>query len=391
MSDNRARVAIIGAGLFGSTIAIALSYIGYKVVLLERLPDILMGTTKNNTCRIHQGFHYPRDLNTARMCKINFKKFINTCHEAVLSDFPNIYCISSEGSLTSAQQYLHFCDSVGLTYSKIDLDNYLPIIRDCTLGLSCGEAVLDTDILRRLIITTIQQHDNITVCCNTDILEIRKMVNGYELTTQTKSKMSFDVVINCSYAAINNLTMQLGYKVPKYQFEYTFIPILDLDLPPQGITIMDGPFMTLFPYGKSGKFTLYHVQHSVVATEINNMINKKWLNPETAPFSGMNKSELFKEMLSDCSAFLPILKESKLAGFLEGPRMVLADHDKDDARPSILQDHGENYLTVFSGKLDHFFTIIDSICKALKVSKSKQELFRALFFVKSSSLGRFFG
>ena len=103
------------------------------------------------------------------------------------------------------------------------------------------------------------------------------------------------MVINCSYAAINNLTMQLGYKVPKYQFEYTFIPILDLDLPPQGITIMDGPFMTLFPYGKSGKFTLYHVQHSVVATEINNLINKKWLNPETAPFSGMNKSELFKK------------------------------------------------------------------------------------------------
>jgi len=105
----------------------------------------------------------------------------------------------------------------------------------------------------------------------------------------------------------------------------------------------------------------------------------------------MNKSELFKEMLSDCSAFLPILKKSKLAGYLEGPRMVLADHDKDDARPSILQDHGENYLTVFSGKLDHFFTIIDSLCKALKVSKSKQELFRSEFFVKSSNLGRFFG
>ena len=88
-------------------------------------------------------------------------------------------------------------------------------------------------------------------------------------------------------------------------------------------------------------------------------------------------------MLSDCSAFLPILMESKLAGFLEGPRMVLADHDKDDARPSILQDHGENYLTVFSGKLDHFFAIIDSLYKALKVSKSKQALLRAGFFLKS--------
>ena len=94
----------------------------------------------------------------------------------------------------------------------------------------------------------------------------------------------------------------------------------------------------------------------------------------------MNKEEFFKEMLNSCTAFLPILKESKLSGFLEGPRMVLANHDNDDARPSILKDHGENYFTVFSGKLDHFFSIIDLLCKDLNVSKSKQELLHPGFF-----------
>ena len=44
--------------------------------------------------------------------------------------------------------------------------------------------------------------------------------------------------------------------------------------------------------------------------------------------------------------------------------MVLANHEKDDARPSVLQNYGDGYFTVFSGKIDHVFSIAESVCAA---------------------------
>jgi hypothetical protein len=391
MFDKREKVAVIGAGIFGCTTAIALSYVGYEVVLLERLPNIIMGITRNNTNRVHQGFHYPRDLNTAAVCRDNFKRFINICPEAILNGFPNIYCIAAKDSLTSADEYLRFCDSLDLSYSRIDFSTYATEIRECILGLLCIEAVCDADILRGLITATVRQRDNIRVACNTDIVAIERKSTGYELTTQTKSKLSFDVVINCSYSDINRLTIQLGHKVSEQQFEYTVVPIIDIGLPPQGITIMDGPFMTLLPYGKTGKFTLYHVRHSVIATEISTTVKREWLCPEKSPFASLDKQAFFKQMCTACSTFVPALAEAKLSGFLKGPRMVLANHEKDDARPSILQDYGEGYFTVFSGKIDHSLSIVNSICAALGVSKLQRKLLQHSIISRSIDRSSFFG
>ena len=106
-------------------------------------------------------------------------------------------------------------------------------------------------------------------------------------------KQSFDAVVNCSYANINTLTTQLGYEVREGQYEYTVVPIISLDIPPTSITIMDGPFMTLFPYGKTKKFLLYHVDYSVIKTEITKTLNRDWLDPHKSPFSSMDRYKYF--------------------------------------------------------------------------------------------------
>ena len=50
-----------------------------------------------------------------------------------------------------------------------------------------------------------------------------------------------------------------------------------------------------------------------------------------------------------------------LLGFLEGPRMVLPYRDHDDARPSIIDQHGDRYISVFSGKVDHAPRVADDV------------------------------
>jgi len=175
-----------------------------------------------------------------------------------------------------------------------------------------------------------------------------------------------DAVVNCSYADINRLTEQLGHRTVEREYEYTAVPIIRLDIPKVGITIMDGPFMTVLPYGKSGEFLLYNVENTVVARRVDRQLDPSWLKPETSPFSRVDKQEFFSSMVAECSRFLPALADAEMVGCLEGPRMVLARNHLTDARPSLLNSYGSRYHTVFSGKIDHCVWVAEDVCERLK-------------------------
>ena len=59
------KIAIIGAGFFGSTIALKLSK-KHTVHLFEKEKDILNGASRVNQFRFHMGFHYPRSQKTIK-------------------------------------------------------------------------------------------------------------------------------------------------------------------------------------------------------------------------------------------------------------------------------------------------------------------------------------
>lgn len=368
MSGKNERVAVIGAGIFGCNVALAIANAGYNVVLLERLPAILKGTSENNTNRVHQGFHYPRDVKTATECRDNFARFEAEFKEAIVEGFPNLYCIASEHSLTSKDDFLKFCDLLGLSYSPLDLKRCSMEINSCSLGIACKESIVDLVTLRNIMESKISSNKKISLFLNTEVTAINKKNHRYELSflSESQSKQSFDAVVNCSYANINTLTVQLGYEVSDGQYEYTVVPIIDLDLPPAAITIMDGPFMTLFPYGNTKRFLLYHVKYSVITSEIRKTLHPDWLNPEQSPFAKIDQQEHYKKMQKACVKFLPFLANAKLCGYLQTTRLVLARHDYDDARPSLVNDHGEGYLTIFSGKIDRSLSIADSVCLKIK-------------------------
>ena len=56
---------IIGGGIFGCLVALELSYLKRKVIILEQNSSLMIGATLNNQNKLHLGYHYPRDLNTA--------------------------------------------------------------------------------------------------------------------------------------------------------------------------------------------------------------------------------------------------------------------------------------------------------------------------------------
>jgi glycine/D-amino acid oxidase-like deaminating enzyme len=364
-TSNVTNVAVIGCGIFGAEIALKASLCGLSVTVYEANADILTGASKNNQNRLHLGFHYPRDLETGQQSIRGFAAFKQKYERCIEGGFQNAYFISNKGSLTSAQGYLDFCGRLGVPYRAISASMFPVEVLGADTGILCEEVVYDCGILRELVRERLRL-ENINVALGERVLRIQKAGKCFRIESQNQAPVIADVVINCSYADINRLTEQLGNTVPERLFEYTVVPIIRLHMPKVGITIMDGPFMTVLPYGKSEHYLLYNVEHTVVARQIAKQLEPRWLAPDSAPFASMDKSHYFRKMIEVCSAYVPMLEDATLVGFLEGPRMVLARTEDTDARPSIITEYDESYFTVFSGKIDHCMWVADDMYLRIK-------------------------
>lgn len=356
-------VAVVGCGVFGGVAAIRLAELGHRVTIFERAEVILSGASFNNQNRLHLGFHYPRDNETALQCIRGFREFHKKFTPCVVDNFESAYFIASDGSVTTAHDYLNFCRKLNLSFQQIAPANFEPTVRNVAIGVLCSEAVYDCNILRDLISAEFNIK-SIKVHLGANINEIKKVPDGFRLTTKNNNEI-FDAVVNCTYADLNRLTHQLGHPVPVLQHEYTIVPILEWSVPPIGITIMDGPFMSVLPFGKTGQFLLYHVERSVMQRSVNPQMPQSWLDTATAPSSSVDVKNLCTAMLADCSQFIPALASARCVAFLEGPRVVLPNMDSTDARPSIIQEPEAGYVTALSGKVDHCIWAADEIAQRL--------------------------
>ena len=365
LMSKKTRVGIVGCGVFGAMIALRLSEAGCDVTVYERAKECLRGASFNNQNRLHLGFHYPRDILTARQCIQGFSRFHDEFPECIVSGFPNMYFISERDSYTGAETYEDFCNELDVNYSLISKQDLPVNVLNVTQATLCEEVVYDCNLLRTSIMERINS-SGVTLITETQIDKVKKSKQGFELSSVQGTTDYFDHVINCTYADINRLTSQLGYAVDVMQYEYTMIPIIKTNIETVGITIMDGPFMTLLPFGQTSNFLMYHVDHSVIERSDSENIDKAWLDPETSPIKGIDLESSFQEMREACAYFVPELSDAEMIGVLQGPRVVMAKSDKTDTRPSIVRSYGQDYHTVFSGKIDHCVWVADELLELVR-------------------------
>jgi glycine/D-amino acid oxidase-like deaminating enzyme len=358
-------VAIIGCGMFGAEIALKARTCGLSVVVYEAKKDILSGASMNNQNRLHLGFHYPRDLETGKQSIRGFEAFKQKYAACIQGGFPNAYFIANRGSLTSPKAYQKFCGQLGVPYRRISAGDFPVAVRGADTGILCDEVVYDCTILRELVWQQLRRA-GVDVVIGERVVNLVSVGERYRIESSSRPAVLADVVVNASYGDINRLTEQLGHPVTERLFEYTVVPIIRLDIPRVGITIMDGPFMTVLPHGRSDNFLLYNVEHTIVAKAISSQLELKWLRPESAPFASVDKMRYFEKMNEVCKEYVPALERAEVIGFLEGPRMVLARREYSDARPSIVTSYEDTYLTVFAGKIDHCMWVADDVCRRLK-------------------------
>ena len=104
---TKKKIAIIGAGIFGCTLAIILSR-NFNVTIFEKKNTILEGASKFNQLRFHNGYHYPRSQITVDEIKKSNKLFIKEYGKNIFGQTKNFYSISKNKSKTSPKKYEKF-------------------------------------------------------------------------------------------------------------------------------------------------------------------------------------------------------------------------------------------------------------------------------------------
>ncbi|HET7718261.1 MAG TPA: FAD-dependent oxidoreductase [Bauldia sp.] len=361
-------IAVVGGGVFGTMIAIDLAEAGHTVTLLERRHGLLQGASQHAN-RLHLGFHYPRNSATARHCLLGYERFRTEFGEAVLPGVANAYFIASEGSLVSPDRFLAFCDSHGLPYREIDPAKYRSGMSNVDLGVLTEEVMYDPSILRGLLMARLDRA-GVDVCLGATVDHIERTANGgFAITIPGGPESRFDAIVNCSYANLNRLSSKLGYDTEPRQYEYVATAVIELpDKDTPSVTVLDGPFFGLLPLNSDGDILFYHVLLSVIARQDTRFVDQAWLDPDSAPFASVDKRAWFRAMIEAATHYMPELKNVRVKGFREGARMVLANAEDTDARPSIVARPEPGYVEVFSGKIVHSMWVGGEVERLLGVN-----------------------
>lgn len=326
------KVAIIGAGAYGSTIAIQLANLGFSVHLYEKKSKICQGASTLNQYRIHRGYHYPRSLKTIEECKNGFDLFCRVFPSVLSTDqIDHYYAIANQGSRTTATQFLQILDQTQLSYQIVDS---LP---NTKLTLHVQERLYNPQALavlleKRLSSTSVKIH-------------VDKKITSF------KELSDFDHLINCTYSETNQFHSQGQH----YKFQLCEKPVLRLPAKyhNQSIVIMDGLFCCIDPLLGSEFHVMGSVEYAIHSCNIGTMPlipdhYKPYLNRGIIKNPPYTHIDQFKKIGEH---YFPDLHKAEHIGSMYTIRAVLAHTEHDDARPTMIDRSQDGIYHVFSGKI----------------------------------------
>lgn len=372
----------MGAGLYGLYSA---NYLRQKcskndkIIVLEYDPTPFRRATYINQARVHMGYHYPRSFSTAIKSAHYFNRFMEDYEFCVLTKFDQVYATSSSFSWTNADQFRKFCNDAQIRCEDVNPSKYF---NDgmCDGAFLTEEYTYDAQILKEYLLNEIAKSANVEIIYDTKINEIKQRNDYFEISTKRGDIYKTDFLLNATYASTNQITQMLGFEPFKIKYELCEIILCTVNekLKNVGITVMDGPFFSIMPFGKtpfhsltSVTFTPHITSYDTVPTfdcqkYSEGMCSQEYLGncndcpakPESAwPYmSNLAKKYLKEEYGFEYSHSLfsmkPILKASEI----------------DDSRPTVIKMHSSNptFISVLSGKINTVYDLDEVLSDAIK-------------------------
>ena len=337
MKKNRKKIAVIGAGFFGCTIALILSK-RFKVDLYEKESDILNGASLCNQFRFHLGYHYPRSLKTVNEIKKSNKDFIKFYGNDVFGKTKNYYGIVKNKSNTGYKKYINFLKKNNLPFKLINNSNFISSKIEGTL--ISKEKILNYFKIKKKIKKKIK------------LSRINLILNS---VFKKKNLNNYHKVIITSYQNNNNVLSSLKQKITK-KFRYELVEKIVIKLPKKykkvSFVVLDGKFVCMDPYLGTNYHLLSHVKHSkleIIKSKFPNF-KKKHLKFLKQVKSSDIKISKFDKFIKYGAEYLPFLNYSKYMFSYFVVRALKCNVESTDERTNFKSKINKKIITVLAGK-----------------------------------------
>lgn len=351
---------MIGGGIFGASAAIELGKFA-EVTIFERRNDLMGEGSYGNQYRHHHGYHYPRSPFTVRQCQEGEADFLLVWEKAIVRNFPAYYCIGKEGSFTSAEGYIKFCEEMGLHYKIAYPPEEFLNPNSVSLSILTKEPVYHYATLKKVAREHFAANPRISLKLENEVCGVHLAEDGRKvLTIKNRNGLSdepFNFVVNATYANYNVFCGWLGFSRRELEFRLKEIFLIELPVEKNiAVTIMDGPFVTLVPTGDPGIFTLGDVGRSKREIKFGTGI-APWRD-----VAAENLPSVFFEAQPHDAHFIPIISRAKFIKPIYSILPVAPNTDDTAGRPTDIVNHGYGCWSVFEGK------IITSVITAKRIA-----------------------
>lgn len=347
------RVAIIGGGFFGFHIAqqIERRFADAHVEIFEREAQPLIGAGTTNQCRLHMGFHYPRSGYTIYQSIMGFDRFVADYGEFLVDVHDNLYAIHDD-SLVTVDEYLAVMDSFHLPYEEVAVSADL-FANPESIGMviRVPEKAIDVRGLRERLAHRSRAHVHLGAPID-EVDAERGMLRSGQV-----EHGPFDSIINASYTNPN-----LGFPDHKHfqvKWEIAALILARTSLAPsQAVTIMDGPFVSVYPaYG--GMHTLSSVAH----TPMRRYTDRGDLERDYPHrFEIAEREQVRAAIARDVASHLHLAHAPQELWVTAKTKLST---DMGDSRVTEVRRH-HRLLSVLCGKIDAVFEASDAILRELR-------------------------
>lgn len=282
------RVAVLGAGLQGSCVALELARRGVDVDLMDRAPEAMTGASSHNEGKVHLGYVYANDptRQTARTMiegALEFgprlRELLGTAADDVVTSTPFSYVVHRDSLLEVGEVEAHFAECHAIALELLDGrspdyfgadprlaprrldDDALARQFDPAVVLAAyatDEIAIDPTSLARVVRRVLTAEPRVRLMLDTEVRAVTRLDTGAIVHTDVWDQ-EYDHVVNALWGgrlAIDRTAGILADRPWMYRMKY-FVR-LSPDAPLPSTTILLGPFGDVVTYADGGAFLSWY-------------------------------------------------------------------------------------------------------------------------------------
>lgn len=171
-----------------------------------------------------------------------------------------MYTTSSRYSWTDGEQFKRFCKAAGIPCEELHPGRFF---KDhmCDGAFLTREYTYDAMLLKDHLLAELGPLGNVEARYRIAIERIEKLQDAYAVHLDDGREYRTGFLLNAAYAGIDQILEMAGYEKFRIKYELCEIILCDPDerLRRYRFTVMDGPFFSIMPFGKTGFHSLTSV------------------------------------------------------------------------------------------------------------------------------------